>query len=353
MKKKILLAMSGGVDSSIAAYLLKQQGHEIIGITFITYDDNNSEIKSNLAYINDAREIAAQFGINHYVIDIQEEFKDITVSYFIDEYIKGRTPNPCVVCNPKIKWKFLYEYAEEFGCDFYATGHYAKINYENNRYYISEGDDKWKDQSYFLWKLSQKYLKKTLFPLGDYNKKEIKELASKLGYTKLSQKKESYDVCFIKEGDYRDFLKENVKDFDKKIKPGNIINSEGKILGTHNGYPFYTIGQRKGLGIATGHPMYVIEIRPETNTIVLGEKSELGKNKIKINNYHFQKYKNIPDNIEINTKIRYKQKAVKSKLFIKDNIIEIIFSETVFGVTPGQSAVFYEGEDLIGGGFII
>ncbi len=354
---RVLLAMSGGVDSSMAAHLLKEEGHEIIGVTFITYDGKKEDkTGSNLDYINDARQIADELNFKHYVVDIQENFKQKIIAHFIDEYMLGRTPNPCVVCNPAIKWKTLIEYADEFDCERIATGHYAVINNENGRCFITEATDDWKDQSYFLWRLPQEYLKRTLFPLGGYLKPDIKKLALELGFDNISNKKESYDICFIKDTDYREFIKENTPDVEKKIKEGNFVDKDGKILGKHNGFPFYTIGQRKGLGVAAAHPLYVLNIDASKNEIILGKKEELAQSKVIISEVNLQKFSNIseiPDNLEVITKIRYKDKgAISNMKIIGENKIEATFLSPVYGLAPGQSAVFYDGNDLIGGGFI-
>ncbi len=354
---RVLLAMSGGVDSSMAAHFLKEQGHELIGVTFITYDEKKEfETGGNLDYVNDARQIADELGFKHYVVDIKEAFKQQIIAYFMDEYMLGRTPNPCVVCNPAIKWKTLVEYADEFDCEYIATGHYAVINNVNGRYFITEATDDWKDQSYFLWRLPQEYLKRTLFPLGSYLKPDIKKLAAELGFNQLSKKKESYDVCFIKDKDYREFIKENTPDFDKKIKEGNFIDKDGNVLGKHNGFPFYTIGQRKGLGVAAAYPLYVLNIDASKNEILLGFKEELAQSKVIISEVSLQKISDISEiqeDVEIITKIRYKDKGAISKLkIIGENKVEVTFLSPVYGLAPGQSAVFYDGNDLVGGGFI-
>lgn len=348
---RILLAMSGGVDSSMAAHFLTEQGYEIVGITFITYEEGDVETQ-NLSYINDAKIVAQKFNFKHYTVDIQESFKETIVSHFVSEYMQGRTPNPCVVCNPTIKWKTLMDYADEFDCEYVATGHYAVKNQEKGRYFITEATDGWKDQSYFLWKLPQEYLKRTMFPLGKFVKTEIKQLAAELGFTSLSAKKESYDVCFTKGQDYRTFLKNYDPEIDKKIGEGNFVDTEGKILGQHKGYAFYTVGQRKGLGIATGYPAYVLDIDAKTNTITLGKQEDLAEHKLVVSDFNLQKYAEIPRDKKFLTKIRYKDKGRLGKLEVKDDKLLVTFDEPVYGVAPGQSAVFYEGDDLVGGGII-
>ncbi len=350
--QRVLVAMSGGIDSSIAATLLQEQGYEVIGITFITYEEEPIE-QLNLSYVNDAKIIAKALSIKHYVVDIQDNFKEKIVSYFVEEYERGRTPNPCVICNPTIKWNTLLEYADKLNCPLVATGHYAKISQKDGRFYISQGIDKWKDQSYFLHRLPQEYLKRTLFPLGDLTKDRIREIAAEKGFTQLVKKRESYDVCFVRTDDYRDFVTEYLKKKHIKPKEGNFVDEQGNILGRHRGTMFYTVGQRKGLGVAMGYPVYVKEINPETNEIVLAPKENLAKQVLYADKVNLQKYATIPDGLEVITKIRYKDKGTPSNLYTeKDGRIRVEFLGPVYGVAPGQSAVFYEGEDVVGGGLI-
>ena len=263
-KGRVLMAMSGGIDSSIAAIMLHNEGYEVIGITMKTWDyalSGNTKKETgccNLDTINDARAVAVSLGFPHYILDLKEEFYNSIVKNFISEYLSGFTPNPCVLCNALIKWKALLKRADALGCDFIATGHYAKIRFENERYILSCGEDVTKDQSYVLWQLSQENLKRTLFPLGGLTKDKVKKMAVELGFDNLAKKKESYEICFIPDDDYRSFLRHNVPDIDDKIGQGNFVDVEGKILGRHKGFPFYTIGQRKGLDIAMGYPLFVI-----------------------------------------------------------------------------------------------
>ena len=349
--------MSGGLDSSVAALMLHEQGYEVIGITMKTWDFKTACAPSeknccNQDSINDARAFAVKYDFPHYVIDISDEFENLIINNFVDEYLAGRTPNPCVLCNVHIKWDALLKRADNLNCEFIATGHYARIRKENNRYVISKGIDKLKDQSYVLWGISQKNLRRTILPLGNFQKKEIREVALKNGFENLARKKESFEICFIPDNDYRGFLNKKVKDLDDKYKDGNVVSTDGKILGKHKGYPFYTIGQRKGLNLAFKEPMYVNKIDAKTNTVVLGTKSELLSNNMLVKGVNLVKYPAIPDNMEVNTKIRYHDEGTLSNIIQDGDSIKVKFHKDVSAITPGQSAVFYEGDDVIAGGFI-
>ena len=359
-KGKVLVAMSGGIDSSVAAMLLHEEGYEVIGVTMKTWDYSSSGggKKStgccSLDDINDARILAVNYGFHHMIIDIREEFGNFIVDNFVDEYMAGRTPNPCVLCNTHIKWDALLRRADQLGCEFIATGHYANVRYENDRYVISKGLDENKDQSYVLWGLSQEALARTKFPLGGFTKPAIRQMALDRGHEDLAKKGESYEICFVPDNDYRGFIKRKVDGLEEKVKGGDLIDLQGNILGKHEGYPFYTIGQRKGLGIAFGEPMYVIRINPEDNTVVLGHVEDLNQQQMKVRQPNLIKYDKIPLGTEVLTKVRYKDKGTMSELSInQEGNIEVNFMQEVKGVAPGQSAVFYEGKDLLGGGFIM
>ena len=355
---KVLVAMSGGVDSSVAAILLKEKGYEVIGLTMKTWDYVTSGSKNketgccSLDSINDARNIAVDLGFHHTILDIREEFGDYVIDYFTDEYMNGRTPNPCVLCNTHIKWEALLKRADKLGCKYIATGHYANINSNNGRYFVSKGKDINKDQSYALWGISQKNLSRTIFPLGNLKKSEIKKIATDRGYDNLVKKSESYEICFVPDNDYRNFLKQRVKNIDKKVKKGNFIDENGNVIGKHNGYPFYTIGQRKGLGIALGYPVYVTEINKEKNEVIIGTFDELKRNGMYVDKLNFMKYKSIDGRLNSVTKIRYNDKGNESIIEQIDDSIKVYFGDGVNAITPGQAAVFYEGNDVIGGGWI-
>jgi len=246
---KVLVAMSGGIDSTITALMLNDQGYEVVGITMKTWDYASSGASKketgccNIDSFNDARMAAVQHGFPHYILDIREEFGDFVIENFVDEYLAGRTPNPCVMCNTHIKWRALLKRADALGCDFIATGHYAKVNlHHNGRYYLSRGVDDLKDQSYVLWGLQQDLLSRTILPLGTYHKPQIRQMAMDYGYPELAKKNESYEICFVPDNDYRGFLKRRVEGLEERVAGGNFVDKEGKILGQHKGYPFYTIG---------------------------------------------------------------------------------------------------------------
>ena len=352
--------MSGGVDSSVASVMLHEQGYEVIGLTMKTWDYASSGSSSketgccSLDSINDARALAVGYGFPHYILDIRSEFGDFVIDNFVEEYLAGRTPNPCVLCNTHIKWEALLKRADKLDCEFIATGHYANIRLqENGRYVVSKGRDENKDQSYVLWGVSQKNLARTKFPLGSFTKAEIRQMALDMGQFELANKSESYEICFVPDNDYRAFLRHKVEDLEERVAGGNFVLSNGTVVGKHEGYPFYTIGQRKGLGIALGHPMFVTRIDPQTNTVVLGTQDELQQKEAWVRNLNLVKYERIPEAIEAVTKIRYKDAGTLSTIVEIGEHMKVDFHHQVAGIAPGQSAVFYEGNDLLGGGFLM
>lgn len=357
---RVLVAMSGGVDSSVAAVMLHEQGYEVIGLTMKTWDYATSSGTSketgccSLDSINDARALAVSYGFPHYILDIRDEFGDFVIDNFVDEYLAGRTPNPCVLCNTHIKWEALLKRADKLDCEFIATGHYANIRQlESQRYVISKGRDENKDQSYVLWGVSQQNLARTQFPLGSYTKAEIRQMAADMGQMELAKKSESYEICFVPDNDYRAFLQHRVEDIDDKIGPGNFVLTNGMVVGQHQGYPYYTIGQRKGLGIALGRPIFVTQILPESNTVVLGDEVDLQRSTAFVKNVNLVKYEHLAEPLSVVTKIRYKDAGMESEIVQDGDHVRVDFVHQVKGVAPGQSAVFYEGNDLVGGGFLM
>ena len=350
--------MSGGIDSTVTAMLMHEQGYEVIGITMKTWDYASSGGSKketgccSLDSINDARKVAVDMGFHHFIVDIREEFGDYVIDNFVDEYLAGRTPNPCVLCNTHIKWNSLLKRADALDCEFIATGHYAIINEHEGRKFISKAVDPTKDQSYVLWGLSQECLQRSHFPLGKFTKQEVRQMAFERGYTELAKKAESYEICFVPDNDYRSFLKRRVPGLEAEVAGGKFVNTRGEVIGEHKGYPFYTIGQRKGLGMAFGQPMFVTEIRPESNTVVLGTEDELIRNSMKVGKVNLMKYAEVADGLEVVTKVRYRDNGTYSLLHPIDQGVEVEFLANVKGIAPGQSAVFYEGDDVVGGGII-
>jgi len=358
-KGKVLVAMSGGIDSSLAAVLLHEQGYEVIGMTMKTWDYASSGASKketgccSLDSINDARNVAVNLGFPHYILDIRSEFGDYVIDHFTNEYLEGRTPNPCVLCNTHIKWDALLRRADMLGCDFIATGHYANLKNENGRYFISKGIDKSKDQSYALWGVSQESLSRTILPLSQLTKKEIYEMAAEKGFVDLVNKSESYEICFVPDNDYRGFLKRRVPGLSEKVAGGQFVNEAGDVLGTHEGYPFYTIGQRKGLGLAFGYPAFVTGIDKENNRVILGKDTELMKNAMTVNQLRLMKYANFDGlSLEAVTKVRYKDDGTPSTIKKIGDEVHVHFHDWVSAIAPGQAAVFYEGDDVVGGGWI-
>ena len=334
--------MSGGIDSTATCLMLQERGYEIVGVTMRVWGDEPQ----------DARELAAQMGIEHYVADERIPFKETIVKNFIDEYKQGRTPNPCVMCNPLFKFRVLTEWADKLGCAWVATGHYSRLEERNGDIYIVAGDDDKKDQSYFLWQLGQDVLRRCIFPLGDYTKVKVREYLADKGYEAKSKEGESMEVCFIK-GDYRDFLREQCPELDNEIGPGWFVNSEGVKLGQHKGAPYYTIGQRKGLEIALGKPAYVLKINPAKNTVMLGDADQLKTYYMLVEDYNVASLEELLNCKELSVRIRYRSRSIPCRAILLDNgQLLIRFEQEASAITPGQSAVFYEGNRVLGGGFI-
>jgi len=393
----VVVAMSGGVDSSVAAYLLKKAGHRIIGITMFLWDKNtaitevsqctDSPVEFNTATVDkcpqakdlivprisktdisidevpeglccswkavqDARKVADRLGFPHYTVDLRNPFQSLVIQNFVEEYLQGRTPNPCIVCNRHIKFGRLLEQARALGADFVATGHYARVEKDprRDRFLLLRGMDPKKDQSYFLYNLTQEQLRYVLFPLGSYHKKNIREIASELELV-VADKPESQEICFVENNNYRDFLSQRVA---AKIKPGPFLDIRGKELGRHQGLPYYTVGQRKGLGLAFGRPMYVVRIDAEKNAVVLGELEELNSRRVWTENNNFFPFDKLKDSMTVAAKVRYTAKPAEATIFpLSENQILVEFADPQRAVTPGQAIVYYQGDLVVGGGTIV
>ncbi len=287
------------------------------------------------------------------ILDIREEFGDYVIDHFTSEYLAGKTPNPCVLCNTHIKWDALLRRADQLNCDYIATGHYAQVREEGGRYFVSRGKDLNKDQSYALWGVSQASLSRTILPLGQLTKPEIRDFARGRGFKDLLNKPESYEICFIPDNDYRGFLKRRVEGLEEAVRGGEFVLEDGTVVGTHEGYPFYTVGQRKGLGITLGYPVYVTEIRQEQNQVVLGTFDELARDGMYVSKLTMSKYPDLQGRkLDTVTKVRYNDEGTPAVIEQEGNTMKVFFGKGVHAVAPGQAAVFYEGDDVVGGGWI-
>ena len=353
--KRVLVGMSGGIDSSATCIMLQEQGYEVVGVTMRTWDVASqfaSPEQEEPDFILEARALAERLGIEHHVADVREEFKQVIVKYFIDEYMKGRTPNPCVMCNPLFKERILCEWADQTGCAWISTGHYCRLEERNGNLYIVAGDDMTKDQSYFLWRLPQEVLRRFLFPLGNYTKQEVREYLKDKGFEAKAKGGESMEVCFI-EGDYRDFLRQQIPDIDTQIGPGYFVDSKGVKIGQHKGFPYYTIGQRKGLGIALGHPAHVLRINAEKNTVMLGTADDLKAEYMLVEDTMITDMQEVLSRPNLTVRIRYRSKPIPCQVLPLENGQMLVrFLGEASAIAPGQSAVFYDGQRVLGGTFI-
>ena len=354
-EKRVLVGMSGGIDSSATCIMLQEQGYEVVGVTMRTWDVASafsSPEQEEPDFILEARALAERLGIEHHVADVREEFKQVIVKYFIDEYMQGRTPNPCVMCNPLFKERLLCEWADKTDCAWISTGHYCRLEERNGNRYIVAGDDMTKDQSYFLWRLPQEILRRFLFPLGNYTKQEVREYLKEKGFEAKAKGGESMEVCFI-EGDYRDFLRQQCPDIDTQIGPGYFVDSKGVKIGQHKGFPYYTIGQRKGLGIALGHPAHVLRINAEKNTVMLGTADDLKAEYMLVENAMITDMKELLKCPNLTVRIRYRSKPIPCQVLPLENGQMLVrFLSEASAIAPGQSAVFYDGQRVLGGAFI-
>ncbi len=351
--------MSGGVDSSVAAALLLEQGYNVIGVTMKMY--NFDEVGGNvnressccgLDAFNDARMVAVKLGIPHYIMDLSEQFGRDVIDNFVDEYMHGRTPNPCVICNTKIKWGELLKKADALGAEYIATGHYARVGLDepSGRYVITRGKDNDKDQTYALWGLKQEALRRTLFPLGDLNKPEVRQIAVKHGL-KTAAKPESFEICFVADDDYRRFMRERLAKMNITIPSGDLTIN-GKVVGKHEGIPFYTIGQRSGIG-AHGQRVYVSEIDDTNNIVKIGKDAELHRKVLIAGSVNLMIVEKLTGDIRVQAMVRYKDTPAPATVYAEaDGKIRVVFDEPKRAITPGQSLVMYDGEKLLGGGVI-
>ena len=353
--KRVLVGMSGGIDSSAVCIMLQEQGYEVVGVTMRTWDipsHFSTPGQSQPDEVLEAQALAARLGIEHHVADVRKEFKDVIVKYFIDEYMSGRTPNPCVMCNPLFKERILCEWADRTDCAWIATGHYCQLKDINGARYIVTGDDSTKDQSYFLWKLPQDILKRMMFPLGGMTKTEVRAYLASKGFEAKAKGGESMEICFI-DKDYREFLKEHCPDIDERIGAGWFVDSKGLKLGQHKGFAYYTIGQRKGLEIALGKPAYVLKINPAKNTVMLGDADQLKAEYMLVEQVNVICMEELRRCKELSVRIRYRSRPIPCQVALLDNgQLLVKFEGEASAITPGQSAVFYEGNRVLGGGFI-
>lgn len=355
-KKKVVVGMSGGVDSSVAAWLLKEQGYDVIGVTMQIWQDEEETVQEEnggccgLSAVDDARRVAAKLEIPYYVMNFKEQFRHSVIDYFVDEYTNGRTPNPCIACNRYVKWESLLKRSLDIGADCIATGHYARVEQlANGRWSLRTSATARKDQTYALYNLTQEQLARTLMPVGAYTKEEIRQMALDLQLP-VASKPDSQDICFVPDGDYASFIE---KTACRRFPEGNFVLSDGTVVGRHKGVIHYTVGQRKGLGLSLGHPVFVLEIRPDTNEVVVGTGEESMSRYVLADHLNFMSVPDLTEPVRLFAKIRYNHRGAWCQVEkTGDDQILCTFDEPVRAITPGQAVVLYDGEYVFGGGTI-